>query len=171
MASPAAHERRRGIPGQRAEPTGSWCEDDDDDEGDEEHAQALMRPPSPSRPPPATAAQATEEPPPAPAAAAAADAPEADECVICLEPWSSEGPHRVAALRRCGHLFGASCVRAAVASQALGRCPLCNEPASAGDVINLFVSGGASSSARISATDGAAAAAAERVAEAEQAAR
>jgi hypothetical protein len=130
-----------------------------------------MRPPSPSRPPPATAAQATEEPPPAPAAAAAADAPEADECVICLEPWSSEGPHRVAALRRCGHLFGASCVRAAVASQALGRCPLCNEPASAGDVINLFVSGGASSSARISATDGAAAAAAERVAEAEQAAR
>ena len=116
--------------------------------------------------PPATGKQPAA--PAAPAVPAGADAdsaaPEADECVICLEPWASEGPHRVAALRRCGHLFGAACVRAAAATS--GRCPLCNEPATAEDVIQLFVNSGGSSGARISVTDGAAAAAAERVTQA-----
>ena len=168
MASPAA--RRRGSSSRRAHPTSSWCNESDGEGGEDElhelfatttnaaDAATTSRPRPPLPPATATTAPAPEEEPPT--------AAEADECVICLEPWSSEGPHRVATLRRCGHLFGSACVRAAAA--ATGRCPLCNEPAATDDVINLFVTGDTS---RISAADGTAAAAAEKLAGAEQAAR
>jgi len=165
------HHRRR----RRAEPASSWCSDEGDEEEEEKEREELANAsrPRPPLPPAAAAAAAAAEQQQVPTAtttatAATASAPaEADECVICLEPWASEGPHRVCALRRCGHLFGLSCVRAAAAAS--GRCPLCNEPASAEeDVIPLFVTG---DSSRISALDGAAAAAAEKVAVAEQAAR
>lgn len=94
----------------------------------------------------------------------ASDAPadeDDDSCSICLTPWSSEGAHRVAALR-CGHLFGLSCARTAVT--ATRRCPLCNEPASPDDAVALFVT-------RVTAADGGAAAESDRVAAAEAAAR
>ena len=93
-----------------------------------------------------------------------ADAPppsDDDTCAVCLEPWTSAGEHRVAALR-CGHLFGAACARGAVA--ATGRCPLCCAPAAEADVLPLFVS-------RLTAADGSAAAEGERVAAAEGTAR
>lgn len=94
------------------------------------------------------------------------DAPTAtdddDACAVCLEPWASAGPHRVAALK-CGHLFGLNCVQAAV--DATKRCPLCSAPATRDDALPLFVG------ARLVAADGMAAAETERLAAAEAAAR
>ena len=31
------------------------------------------------------------------------------DCPICLQPWSSNGAHRIAVLK-CGHLFGQECI-------------------------------------------------------------
>lgn len=84
-----------------------------------------------------------------------------DACAVCLDPWASAGPHRVAALK-CGHLFGLSCIEEAVA--ATGRCPLCAAAATRADVVPLFVT-------RLTAADGTAAAETERIAAAEAAAR
>jgi hypothetical protein len=47
----------------------------------------------------------------------------ASTCTICLEPWSSSGPHRAACLA-CGHLFGQSCILKWLQQSA--KCPQCN---------------------------------------------
>ncbi|XP_041449790.1 uncharacterized protein LOC121404425 [Drosophila obscura] len=47
-------------------------------------------------------------------------------CIICLSPWESTGPHRVASLP-CGHLYGMSCIRLSVRRTEF--CPKCRVPA------------------------------------------
>ena len=95
------------------------------------------------------------------------DAPTAadddDACAVCLEPWASAGPHRVAALKACGHLFGLKCIQTVV--DTTKRCPLCSAPATRDDALPLFVG------ARLVAADGTAAAETERMVAAEAAAR
>lgn len=47
---------------------------------------------------------------------------DAAACIICLEPLTAEGEHRVVALK-CGHLFGKSCIEVWVRQKKL--CPQC----------------------------------------------
>jgi hypothetical protein len=94
------------------------------------------KPPSPQRPPTTATAPASSHP---------------DGCPICLEAWSGAGPHRVVALKGCGHLFGASCARAAV--RATRRCPLCSARAKPTDVLVLFNVSGLAGTGRMSAAE------------------
>eukprot|EP00873_Tetraselmis_striata_P016895 jgi/Tetstr1/437159/TSEL_025919.t1 len=60
---------------------------------------------------------------------------EAANCSICYEAWSSEGAHRVAALR-CGHLFGQSCIAKWLKQSS--KCPQCNQRARAADIRAIY---------------------------------
>ena len=57
-----------------------------------------------------------------------------------MESFTPDGPHRVTALKGCGHLFGKSCALAAI--KAAGRCPLCSARAKQADVLTLFNAAG-----------------------------
>ena len=47
--------------------------------------------------------------------------------LICLEPWTNSGRHRLCSLR-CGHLFGRQCIDRWLAAGRV-KCPQCNAPA------------------------------------------
>lgn len=58
-------------------------------------------------------------------------------CAICFEQITSNGPHRLVALR-CGHLFGSSCATQWINLQP--KCPICKEPGVIGDIRPIFAS-------------------------------
>ncbi|CAB3244739.1 unnamed protein product [Arctia plantaginis] len=53
-----------------------------------------------------------------------------DTCPICLDAWGNSGDHRLVSLK-CGHLFGAECVRRWLKAQPPkeGSCPTCKSKA------------------------------------------
>ncbi|OZJ05717.1 hypothetical protein BZG36_01430 [Bifiguratus adelaidae] len=54
---------------------------------------------------------------------------EANTCSVCLEPWSSNGAHRVVSIR-CGHMFGRSCILKWLhkdRKEQRAKCPECNQ--------------------------------------------
>ena len=74
-------------------------------------------------------------------------------CPVCLDAWSDGGPHRVCALRSCGHIFGKSCILKWLRkgrrgrAKGKGKCPVCNKEAREGDIVDLYVPKGWLSSA------------------------
>nr|XP_017094893.2 E3 ubiquitin-protein ligase rnf8-B-like [Drosophila bipectinata] len=56
-------------------------------------------------------------------------------CSICLSTWEESGDHRVVSLA-CGHLYGDSCIRAAL--MRASECPICRRPASQHDLRYIF---------------------------------
>ncbi|XP_077220929.1 uncharacterized protein LOC143854716 isoform X2 [Tasmannia lanceolata] len=60
-------------------------------------------------------------------------------CPICMEPWSSEGPHRICSLL-CGHLYGRQCIEKWVRrfKYNIGKCPQCNERCKLKDIIDIY---------------------------------
>jgi hypothetical protein len=81
----------------------------------------------------------------APAAAAAAAAVPCSQedpslCVVCFEPFTTGGAHRLVSLR-CGHVFGRSCIAAWLesANRAQHACPVCKAAAAPADIRPLYV--------------------------------
>lgn len=64
---------------------------------------------------------------------------EDNQCNICLEPWTSSGPHQICSTP-CGHLFGFSCIKSWLESKpARGRvCPTCKHPAKIRELRYIF---------------------------------
>lgn len=61
-------------------------------------------------------------------------------CPICFIPLAASGEHRAAALAKCGHLFGKSCIEAWIRQErSNAKCPFCKAPAKIRDVIGLYV--------------------------------
>ena len=66
-------------------------------------------------------------------------------CPVCLDAWSDGGPHRICALRTCGHIFGKSCILKWLRkgrrgrAKGKGKCPVCNKEAKEGDIVELYV--------------------------------
>ncbi|XP_071840505.1 E3 ubiquitin-protein ligase rfwd3.S-like [Apostichopus japonicus] len=61
---------------------------------------------------------------------------ESQTCIICYEPWSNSGKHRLASLK-CGHLFGSSCIQKWLKGQG-GKCPHCNAKAKKTDIRVIY---------------------------------
>ncbi|KAM7540836.1 hypothetical protein Aperf_G00000044911 [Anoplocephala perfoliata] len=64
---------------------------------------------------------------------------ESATCMICFEPWTTSGPHRICCLK-CGHLFGKSCITRWIISSRpkQGTCPQCNAKATVKDLRILY---------------------------------
>ena len=66
-------------------------------------------------------------------------------CPVCLDAWSDGGPHRICALRSCGHIFGKACILKWLRkgrrgrAKGKGKCPVCNKEAREGDIVDLYV--------------------------------
>ncbi|XP_022094225.1 E3 ubiquitin-protein ligase RFWD3-like isoform X2 [Acanthaster planci] len=56
-------------------------------------------------------------------------------CIICYEPWTNSGEHRLASLR-CGHLFGHCCILKWL--KANQKCPQCNAKAKKTDIRIIY---------------------------------
>ena len=54
-------------------------------------------------------------------------------CIICTDPFTRSGPHRVIALR-CGHLYGKSCIREWLGYKSV--CPQCKSKVSSTKTFN-----------------------------------
>ncbi|KAL2078149.1 hypothetical protein ACEWY4_025834 [Coilia grayii] len=59
-----------------------------------------------------------------------------ETCLICSEPWTSTGEHRVAALR-CGHLFGYTCIKRWVQGKG-AKCPQSNQKCEGSNIVLLY---------------------------------
>lgn len=57
-------------------------------------------------------------------------------CPVCLDAWTSVGPHRLCSLR-CGHLFGLRCVERWLGGKQR-TCPSCNAPARKSDIREIY---------------------------------
>ncbi|KAM0889243.1 hypothetical protein ACQ4PT_027814 [Festuca glaucescens] len=74
------------------------------------------------------------------AAAAAADrATNAPNCPVCMEPWTSEGAHRISCIP-CGHVYGRSCLERWLMQRGniSATCPQCARRFKHKDIINLY---------------------------------
>ncbi|KAK1283558.1 hypothetical protein QJS10_CPB21g00304 [Acorus calamus] len=58
-------------------------------------------------------------------------------CSICMEPWSSSGPHEACCIL-CGHIYGRSCIERWIKQRGRNnaKCPQCNKKCS--KIIKLF---------------------------------
>ncbi|KAF3321181.1 E3 ubiquitin-protein ligase RFWD3-like isoform X1 [Carex littledalei] len=59
-------------------------------------------------------------------------------CPVCMEPWTSEGPHRVCCIP-CGHVYGRLCLEKWLRKCGnKGKCPQCNGKFNPKQIINLY---------------------------------
>jgi len=58
-------------------------------------------------------------------------------CPVCLDAWTSAGPHRLCSLK-CGHLFGFSCVERWLSGRQNKSCPTCNARAKKSDIRGIY---------------------------------
>ncbi|KAL5981801.1 hypothetical protein ACLOJK_015866 [Asimina triloba] len=69
---------------------------------------------------------------------AGGDEPDTFTCSICMEPWTSVGPHRTCCLP-CGHVYGRSCIdRWIRQGGSESKCPQCNKKCKLSEVRNLY---------------------------------
>ncbi|KAM0926375.1 hypothetical protein ACQ4PT_003475 [Festuca glaucescens] len=73
------------------------------------------------------------------AAAAADRATNAPNCPVCMEPWTSEGAHRISCIP-CGHVYGRSCLERWLMQRGniSATCPQCARRFKHKDIINLY---------------------------------
>jgi hypothetical protein len=57
-------------------------------------------------------------------------------CMICLNDWLEQGPHRVVSLK-CGHIFGRDCIFKWLSKESV--CPICKEPSVREDIRMLYL--------------------------------
>ncbi|XP_077283468.1 E3 ubiquitin-protein ligase rfwd3.L-like [Arctopsyche grandis] len=62
---------------------------------------------------------------------------EVNTCLICFEPWTNSGEHRLASLS-CGHLFGGSCINRWLTPRPNRYCPSCKTQASLKDIRYIY---------------------------------
>lgn len=75
-----------------------------------------------------------------PAGAAAAErAANAPNCPVCMEPWTSQGAHRICCIP-CGHVYGRSCLERWLTQRGStsATCPQCARRFKHKDIINIF---------------------------------
>ncbi|KAI4472162.1 rfwd3 protein [Holotrichia oblita] len=66
------------------------------------------------------------------------DEGDCQSCPICFDPWTTNGDHRLCALK-CGHLFGYNCVnRWLLLNLQDPRCPTCKDKAGVQDIRYIF---------------------------------
>ncbi|KAJ3681903.1 hypothetical protein LUZ60_014476 [Juncus effusus] len=60
-------------------------------------------------------------------------------CPVCMEMWTSEGPHRVCCIP-CGHVYGRLCLEKWLkkCGNKVGKCPQCNRKFKPTEIINLY---------------------------------
>ncbi|XP_038053459.1 E3 ubiquitin-protein ligase RFWD3-like isoform X2 [Patiria miniata] len=75
---------------------------------------------------------------PASKSAAAVESDEdSQSCIICYEPWTNYGEHRLASLK-CGHLFGHCCILKWLKGLSNQKCPQCNAKAKKTDIRIIY---------------------------------
>ncbi|XP_037427031.1 E3 ubiquitin-protein ligase RFWD3-like [Triticum dicoccoides] len=74
-----------------------------------------------------------------PGGAAAERAASAPTCPVCMEPWTSEGEHRISCIP-CGHVYGRSCLERWLTQRgnASATCPQCGRRFKHKDIINIY---------------------------------
>uniref|UniRef100_A0ACD5TST3 Uncharacterized protein n=1 Tax=Avena sativa TaxID=4498 RepID=A0ACD5TST3_AVESA len=72
-------------------------------------------------------------------AAAAERAAGTANCPVCMEPWTSEGAHRISCIP-CGHVYGRSCLERWLTQRGniTATCPQCGRRFRHKDIINIF---------------------------------
>ncbi|EMS54797.1 E3 ubiquitin-protein ligase RFWD3 [Triticum urartu] len=72
-------------------------------------------------------------------AAAERAATNAPTCPVCMEPWTSEGDHRISCIP-CGHVYGRSCLERWLTQRgnASATCPQCGRRFKHKDIINIY---------------------------------
>uniref|UniRef100_A0ACD5WQP9 Uncharacterized protein n=1 Tax=Avena sativa TaxID=4498 RepID=A0ACD5WQP9_AVESA len=60
-------------------------------------------------------------------------------CPVCMEPWTSEGAHRISCIP-CGHVYGRSCLERWLTQRGniTATCPQCGRRFKHKDIINIF---------------------------------
>uniref|UniRef100_A0A453JC38 RING-type domain-containing protein n=8 Tax=Triticinae TaxID=1648030 RepID=A0A453JC38_AEGTS len=63
----------------------------------------------------------------------------APSCPVCMEPWTSEGEHRISCIP-CGHVYGRSCLERWLTQRgnASATCPQCGRRFKHKDIINIY---------------------------------
>ncbi|XP_044983399.1 E3 ubiquitin-protein ligase RFWD3-like [Hordeum vulgare subsp. vulgare] len=71
--------------------------------------------------------------------ATAQRAANAPTCPVCMEPWTSEGEHRISCIP-CGHVYGRSCLERWLTQHgnASATCPQCGRRFKHKDIINIY---------------------------------
>ncbi|VAI25878.1 unnamed protein product [Triticum turgidum subsp. durum] len=74
-----------------------------------------------------------------PGGATAERAANAPTCPVCMEPWTSEGEHRISCIP-CGHVYGRSCLERWLTQRgnASATCPQCGRRFKHKDIINIY---------------------------------
>ncbi|CAL4920331.1 unnamed protein product [Urochloa decumbens] len=73
------------------------------------------------------------------AAGAAEERAATPTCPVCMEPWASQGPHRISCIP-CGHVYGRSCLERWLTQRGNrnATCPQCSKRFKHKDIINLY---------------------------------
>ncbi|CAN6308340.1 unnamed protein product [Urochloa humidicola] len=109
---------------------------DDDEEEEEQQQRHLEREEFVGRDrEPSTRARVSE----VAAAGAAAERATTPNCPICMEPWASQGPHRISCIPR-GHVYGRSCLERWLTQRGnrSATCPQYSKRFKHKDIINLY---------------------------------
>ncbi|KAL6645299.1 hypothetical protein ACP70R_016907 [Stipagrostis hirtigluma subsp. patula] len=63
-------------------------------------------------------------------------------CCVCMEPWTSDGKHRICCVVPCGHVYGRSCLERWLrrCGGDSANCPQCGNWYELKDIINLYSS-------------------------------
>ncbi|KAF8780271.1 hypothetical protein HU200_001947 [Digitaria exilis] len=66
-------------------------------------------------------------------------AAERPTCPVCMDPWTSQGPHRISCIP-CGHVYGRSCLERWLTQRRSpsATCPQCGKRFKQKDIINLY---------------------------------
>ncbi|ONL92736.1 Transducin/WD40 repeat-like superfamily protein [Zea mays] len=73
------------------------------------------------------------------AAGAAVERAHTANCPVCMDPWTSQGPHRISCIP-CGHVYGRSCLEKWLTQRGnrSATCPQCGKRFKHKDIINLY---------------------------------
>ncbi|CAN6296869.1 unnamed protein product [Urochloa humidicola] len=122
--------------GSEEEQTQGSSDDDEEEEDGDEEQQHLEREESAGRDcEPSTRPRVSE----VAAAGAAAETATTPNCPVCMEPWASQGPHRISCIP-CGHVYGRSCLERWLTQRGnrSATCPQCSKRFKHKDIINLY---------------------------------
>ncbi|CAL4928605.1 unnamed protein product [Urochloa decumbens] len=108
-------------------------DDEDEDEDEEEEDQDQQQRQREEFP------RVDCEPSTRPRVSAAGAAEERPTCPVCMEPWASQGPHRISCIP-CGHVYGRSCLERWLNQRGnqSATCPQCSKRFKHKDIINLY---------------------------------
>ncbi|XP_066307527.1 uncharacterized protein [Miscanthus floridulus] len=111
-------------------------EEEEEDEEDEEEEEGVQLVAGDCGPPPRARVSGV---PAAAGAGAAVERANTSTCPVCMDPWTSQGPHRISCIP-CGHVYGRSCLERWLTQHGnrSAKCPQCAKRFKQKDVINLY---------------------------------